>query len=52
MVQENWITKTKKNHDFLKIDRDDESNLHRGGNCSIFEILDELKIAFKDDKEL
>ena len=52
MVQENWIAKNRKNHAFLEIGKDDESNLHRGGNCSIFEILDELKIAFKDDKEL
>ena len=24
----------------------------RGGNCGIFELLDELKFAFKDDKEI
>jgi len=26
--------------------------LNRGGNCGIFELIDELKHAFKDDKEL
>ena len=24
----------------------------RGGNCGMFELLDELKFAFKDDKEI
>ena len=52
MVQENWITKTRTNHKFLEITKEDESNLKRGGNCSIFEILDEIKVAFKDDKEI
>lgn len=52
MVQDSWIQKTKRNHDFLQISKDDEQNLVRGGNCNIFEIIDEMKIAFKDEKEL
>ena len=42
----------KTNHKELKVTRDDETNLVRGGNCSIFDLNDELKIAFKDDKEI
>ena len=52
MVQESWITKTKRSHNFLEISKEDEQNLNRGGNCGIFELIDELKIAFKDDKEI
>ena len=26
--------------------------MNRGGDCNIFELLDELKIAFNDDKEI
>ena len=52
MVQDSWMQKTKKNHDYLTFKKDDEANLVRGGNCNIFEIIDEIKIAFKDDKEL
>lgn len=52
MVQENWINKTKLNHKFLEITKEDEQNLNRGGKCGIFDLLDELKIAFKDDKEI
>ena len=42
----------KTNFKYLQITKDDEHNLNRGGNCSVVEILDELKIAFKDDKEI
>ena len=52
MVQENYIHKIKTNHKQLQITKDDESNLMRGGNCGIFDLMDELKIAFKDDKEI
>ena len=40
------------NHKQFPVTRDDKSNLINGGNCSIFDINDELKIAFKDDKEI
>ena len=52
MVQENWIQKTRTNHKQLVITKEDESNLIYGGNCGIFEINDELRIAFKDNKEI
>ena len=52
MVQENWIHKIKTNHKQLTITKEDESNLSRGGNCGIFDLMDEIKIAFKDDKEI
>lgn len=42
----------KTNFKYLEITRDDESNINRGGNCGIFDLLDELKLAFKDDKEI
>ena len=28
------------------------SNMRNGGECNIFDIIDELRIAFKDDREL
>lgn len=28
------------------------SNLKNGGDCMIFDIIDYLRVAFKDDKEL
>lgn len=52
MVQEGWIAKTRKNHKFLEITKEDEQNLSRGGNCGIFDLIEELRVAFKDDKEL
>ena len=52
MVQEKWIQRIRTNHKQLHIGKDDESNLIRGGNCGIFDINDELKVAFKDDKEV
>ncbi len=52
MVQENWIQKQKTNHKYNEITKEDESNLNRGGNCGIFEIIDELKTAFVHDKEI
>lgn len=51
MVQENWI-KNEKKHSYNEITKEDESNLNRGGNCSIFEIIDEIKTAFVHDKEI
>ena len=47
-----WIERTKKNHQFLQIDHEMEINLKDGGQCLIFDLLDELKTAFKDDKEI
>ena len=32
--------------------RDNEANLNTGGDCLIFDVLDELKVAFKNDKEI
>ena len=52
MVQDNWIQKVRKNHKYLEISKDDEFNLNRGGNCGIFELLEELRHAFKDNKEI
>lgn len=52
MAQENWMQRVKVNHKYLEITKEDESNIHRGGNCSIFDLLEELKFAFKDDKEI
>ena len=52
MVQETWLAKTRKNHKFLELTKDDEENMNRGGTCNIFDLIDELKFAFKDDKEI
>ena len=42
----------KTNHKNLEITKDMEQNLRNGGDCSIFFILEELKLAFKDEKEV
>lgn len=52
MVQENWLTRIKTNNKYLEVTKDDESNLNRGGNCNIFDLLEELKAAFAHDKEI
>ena len=46
------MNRIKTNHKQLSITKEDEANLVRGGNCGIFDVMDELKIAFKDDKEI
>lgn len=46
------MNRIKTNHKQLSITKEDEANLNRGGNCGIFDVMDELKIAFKDDKEI
>ena len=52
MVQESWLSRIKTNHKYLEVSKDDESNLVRGGNCSVFDILSELQLAFSHDKEI
>lgn len=32
--------------------KDNEANLNTGGDVLIFDVLDELKVAFKNDKEI
>ena len=46
------MTRIKMNHKYLELGKDDDCNLQRGGNCNVFDLIDELKIAFKDDKEI
>ena len=51
MAQENWIARIKKmNNKAIEVTREDESNLKRGGNCSVFDLLEELKVALVGDK--
>lgn len=38
--------------DQISLDKDAEINELNGGVCSVFDILEELKIALKDDKEV
>jgi len=45
IVQESWITHTRKNFEYLEITKENESNMVTGGECNVFEILSELKNA-------
>jgi hypothetical protein len=46
MVQQEWITRTKVNHPMLEITKDNEVNITTGGECLIFDILEELYKCF------
>ena len=48
IVQANWIKKMRVNFKELEISEYNESNMVNGGECSIFEILFELKKACKE----
>lgn len=52
MVQENWIYRVRTNQKYLELTKEDEMNVKKGGNCSIFDIIEELKAAFINDKEI
>ena len=52
LVQSDWLNRTKTNHKFLEITTENQANLNTGGDCLIFDILEELKQAFKHDKEI
>ena len=45
MIQNDWINKTRTNNKTLEITAENEYNLNTGGECSVFEILNELKNA-------
>ena len=51
-VQEEWINRTRTNHKYLELNKDNEPNLNTGGDVLIFDVLEEIKIAFKHDKEI
>ena len=51
-VQDDWINRTKTNHKFLELNKDNEPNLSTGGDVLIFDVLEEIKTAFKHDKEI
>lgn len=52
IVQEEWLTRLKTNHSYLPLTKDSEANLDTGGDCLVFDMLDELKVAFRHDKEI
>jgi hypothetical protein len=52
MVQQDWIHRTKANHPTFTLTRDNEHNLERGGDCLIFDIIEELQKAFSNNKEI
>lgn len=45
IVQADWIAKTRTNHKTLEITDLNEQNLQTGGECSVFDIMQELKNA-------
>ncbi|CDW83377.1 UNKNOWN [Stylonychia lemnae] len=50
-VQSDWVKRMSlKGTD--KIPEDTLSNMRNGGECNIFDLIDELRVAFKDDREL
>ena len=51
-TQEVWLNRVKTNHKYLVINKDNEANLSTGGDVLIFDVLEEIKIAFKHDKEI
>ena len=46
LVQQDWIHRLKTNHPTLEITRDNEMNLKTGGECLVFDMIDELSKAF------
>jgi hypothetical protein len=46
LVQSDWIARIKVNHPTLEITRDNEMNLKTGGECLVFDIIDEMQKAF------
>ena len=52
LVQDEWLTRLKTNHTYLPLTKDSEANLNTGGDCLVFDVLDELKVAFRHDKEI
>lgn len=51
VVQEQWLKRTKEKFNYLEITDDNDWNLINGGECSIFELMFELKKAMSDDIE-
>lgn len=52
MVQDSWMYRIKMNNKYLEVTKEDEQNVKMGGNCNIFDIIEELKVAFSHDKEI
>lgn len=52
LVQNDWLKRLKESQRYLEATEDNKGNLNTGGECHIFDIIEELKIAFKDDKEV
>ena len=49
LVQNDWIQKIRTNYKMLEISSDSESNLCTGGDCSIFELLDQMAVAMRKE---
>jgi len=52
MVQTDWIKRISTNHKYLEVTAENHSNMVRGGDCNIFDLIDEVQKAFKHDKEI
>ena len=52
MTQVTWLERTKTNHKFLELTNDMELNLMNGGMCLVFDLIDEVRIAFKELPEM
>jgi hypothetical protein len=47
LVKSDWITRIRSKYKHLEITAHNERNLLNGGECLIFDVLDELKRAFR-----
>lgn len=52
MVQYDWSTRMKARHEDIEITSEMIGNLKNGGECNIFDLIDEIPKAFKKSKEI
>jgi hypothetical protein len=51
-VQQDWSNRIKARHPDIEITSEMIGNLNDGGECNIFELIDEIPKAFKSSKEI
>ena len=52
IVQQDWSARIKARHPDLEVTSELLGNLSNGGECNIFELIDEIPKAFKNNKEI
>ena len=51
-LQETWLNDIKSHRTYLKVSDDMVSNLETGGWLNIFDLMEELKVALKNETEI